>query len=243
MYLDWLASAMIRLEQFFQYFDNSPHQRAAIQRLQEDMPPELLEHDSEWFEIWKSGGKLVPFKVPYFSQYELKNGYRKCFTTAMAMIAAHYGVIAEHEDYDRVRIKYGDTVEVSAQLKALSEVGLQAEFVRDGTEDLIEAEIDSGRPIAVGWLHKGDISTGRPAEGFGHWAVIIGYTDRFFIVHDPRGEHDIERGKLLKRGEGAGVFYDREDFLHRWQVEGPRTGWAILVDASPPLLFQPATEP
>ena len=115
MYLDWLASAMIRLEQFFQYFDNSPHQRAAIQRLQEDMPPELLEHDSEWFEIWKSGGKLVPFKVPYFSQYELKNGYRKCFTTAMAMIAAHYGVIAEHENYDRVRIKYGDTVEVSRQ--------------------------------------------------------------------------------------------------------------------------------
>jgi hypothetical protein len=73
--------------------------------------------------------------------------------------------------------------------------------------------------------------------------VIIGYTDKFFIMHDPRGEHDIQRGKLLKRGEGAGVFYDRKDFLHRWQVEGARSGWAILVDAFPPLLIQPTTQP
>ena len=234
---------MIRLEQFFQYFDNSPHQRAAIQRLQEDMPPELLGHDAEWFEIWKSGGKLLPFKIPYFSQYELKNGYRKCFTSAMGMIAAHYGVITEHQQYDQVRIKYGDTTDVTAQLKALDELELHAEFVQDGTEDLIEAEIDSGRPIAVGWLHKGDISTGRPAEGFGHWSVIIGYTENFFIMHDPRGEHDIQRGKLLKHGEGAGVFYDRKDFLHRWMPEGPRSGWAIIVDAYKPLLIEPTAQP
>ena len=243
MYLDWLASAMIRLEQFFQYFDNSPHQRAAIQRLQEDMPPELLAHQAEWFEIWKSGGKTLSFSVPYYSQYELKNGYRKCFTTAMAMVAAHYAAIAAHQEYDQVRIKYGDSVEVTAQLKTLAELGLRAEFVQDGSVDLIEAEIDAGRPIAVGWLHKGDISTGRPAEGFGHWSVIIGYTDKFFIVHDPRGEHDIKTGKLLKRGEGSGVFYDREEFLHRWQVEGPRTGWAILVDGLLPLLIEPTAQP
>ena len=63
MYLDWLVPVVIRLENFFQYFDNSPHQRAAIQRLQEDIDPELLKTNAQWFEIWKAGGKLTVFKV------------------------------------------------------------------------------------------------------------------------------------------------------------------------------------
>ena len=237
MYLDWLVPVGIRLEQFFQHFDNSPHQRAAIQRLQEDMDPALLKRDAEWFEIWKAGGKLVPFKVPYFRQTDLKDGHRKCFTSTIAMLAAHYGLIERQEQYDKVRAKYGDTVHVDSHLKALAELGVRSEFVSNGTADLLEAEIDAARPVAVGWLQRGDISTGRPAEGIGHWSVIIGYTDKFFIVHDPRGEHDIKTGLLLEPGQGEAVFYDREDFLHRWEVEGPGSGWAILVDDLPPLLL------
>ena len=237
MYLDWLVPVVIRLENFFQYFDNSPHQRAAIQRLQEDIDPELLKTNAQWFEIWKAGGKLTVFKVPYYRQTDLVNGYRKCFTSAIAMVAAHHGLVDSQEEYDAVRAKYGDTVHVESHLKALTELGIRSEFVRDGTVDLIEAEIDAERPVAVGWLHKGDISTGRPAEGIGHWSVIIGYTDKFFIVHDPRGEHDVKTGHLLKPGKGEGVFYDRESFLHRWEVEGPGSGWAILIEDLPPPLF------
>jgi len=237
MYLDWLVPVVIRLENFFQYFDNSPHQRAAIPRLQEDIDPELLKTNAPWFEIWKAGGKLTVFKVPYYRQMDLVNGYRKCFTSAIAMIAAHHGLVDSQQEYDAVRAKYGDTVHVQSHLKALTELGIRAEFVRNGTVDLIEAEINAERPVAVGWLHQGDISTGRPAEGIGHWSVIIGYTEKFFIVHDPRGEHDVRTGRLLKPNKGEGVFYDRESFLHRWEVEGPGSGWAILIEDLPPPLF------
>lgn len=237
MYLDWLVPVVIRLEQFFQHFENSPHQRAAIQRLQEDIDPALLQRNAKWFEIWKAGGKMLVFKVPYFRQSDLKNGHRKCFTSAIAMLAANYGLIDSQQEYDEIRAKYGDTVHVNSHLKALTELGIRSEFVSNGTVDLIEAEIDAERPVAVGWLHRGDISTGRPAEGMGHWSIIIGYTEKFFIVHDPRGEHDIKTGRLLNPDQGEAVFYERESFLHRWQVEGPGSGWAILVEDLPPLLM------
>ena len=237
MYLDWLVPIVIRLEQFFQHFDNSPHQRAAIQRLQEDIDPALLKKNALWFETWRAGGKLVFFDVPYYRQADLLNGHRKCFTSAIAMVAAHYGLVDNQEQYDKVRAKYGDTVHADSHLKALTELGIRSEFVSNGTADLIEAEIDASRPVAVGWLQKGDISTGRPAEGIGHWSVIIGYTEKVFVMHDPRGEHDSKTGRLLKPNKGEAVFYERESFLHRWEVEGPGTGWAILVDDLPPLLF------
>ena len=70
--------------------------------------------------------------------------------------------------------------------------------------------------------------------GIGHWSVIIGYTENFFIVHDPMGEHDLVRG-LLKDGDGGNaVHYSKEEFLFRWEVEGPGNGWAMLVDPFPP---------
>ena len=39
---------------------------------------------------------------------------------------------------------------------------LNAEFRRDGDADLIEMEIEMGRPLLVGWLHHGDVLLGEP---------------------------------------------------------------------------------
>lgn len=234
MLLDWLVPTVMRLESFFSNFNGNPHQRAAIQQLQEEMPPELLDSNAEWFQTWKAGGKIVPFGVPYLHQLDLEGGEYKCFTTAMAMVAKHYGVIETQKQYDDLRSRYGDTTEVMAQVKALESLELRPEFVMSGTADLIEAEIDAGRPIAVGWLHKGDLSRGEPLTGIGHWSVIIGYTENFFIVHDPMGEHDLVRGLLRDEDGGNAVHYSRKDFLFRWEVEGPGSGWAMLVDPFPP---------
>lgn len=233
---DWLLSAMIQLDKFFSYFDNLPHQRAAIQKLQEDMPAELLAHDAEWFQIWKAGGMMSPIPVPYYNQHHLPDGQRKCLTSTLAMVAAYHGAVATQKEYDDLRERFGDTTDIGAQVRTLQELGLRPEFVMDGTEDLIEAELDAGRVVAVGWLHKGDISTGRPPEGFGHWGVVIGYTEKFFILMDPRGEYDLQTGELMKPGKGNTVFYERNAFLFRWHPEGPGNGWAILVDPLPPLL-------
>ena len=125
--VDWFVAFVIQLEKFFNYYDpGRPHQRAAIQKLQEDLPPELLDWQAEWVQIWKAGGKVTPFRVPYYSQMDLPDGVRKCFTSTMAMIAAHYMVIGSQEEYDRIRAKHGDTTEVMAQLRAVSYTHLRA---------------------------------------------------------------------------------------------------------------------
>ena len=236
MLLDWLVPTVMRLEAFFANFTGNSHQRAAIQLLQEEMPPELLKPDAEWFQIWKAGGKIVPFGVPYLHQLDLEGGEYKCFTAAMAMIAKNHGVIESLKQYDDLRSQYGDTIEVMTHIKALQSLDLTPEFVQNGTIDLIEAEIDAGRPIGVGWLHRGDITRGEPPMGIGHWSVIIGYTENFFIVHDPMGEHDLKTGLLRSEKGGNAVHYPKEDFLFRWEVEGPGTGWAMLVDPFSPIM-------
>lgn len=235
---DWLIGVVIQLEKFFNYYDpDRPHQRAAIQRLQEQMPPDLLEWHSEWAEIWRAGGKLTPFRVPYFRQMDLPDGERQCFTSSMAMIAANLGVIQTQEQYFRVREKYGDTTLVMAHIYALEELGLRPQFVTDATPEEIEAELDMGRILAVGFLVHGDVSTGRPPEGVGHWAVVLGYSGKGFWMNDPRGRFDMKKGGLADPDGGEMVFYSREEFLFRWSPEGPGHGWAILVDPLPPRII------
>ena len=94
----------------------------------------------------------------------------------------------------------------------------------------IEIEIDAGRPILVGWLHKGDLTKGNPAvcdsEGCGHWSVIIGYDKDDFIAMDPwvnqtwTWRHDTTKsGELIRMSRPA--------FYQRWSIEGEASGWAV----------------
>jgi len=227
--LDWLATAMVRLDSFFKYFTGNSHQLAAIQQLQEELPPHLLDHKATWVELWKAGGKYTYLPTPYYHQLDLIDGIDKCVTAAVAMVAGHYVLVTSGQEYDKVRSRFGPSQELWVHVRALESLGIKSEFIQDGTADLIEAEIDAGRPVAVGWLHKGDISTGSPAEGFGHWSVIVGYTEQYFIVNDPRGRYNMKTGKLESES-GFNVKYERQDFLHRWEADGPGTGWALLVD-------------
>ena len=219
----------LRLTDFFNRYTAAPHQIAAINQLQEDMPPDLLARNSAWFEIWKAGGRVEWLPTPYFHQLDLPNGYRKCFTAAAAMIAADQARVLNPHDYDKVRSKYGDTTEIHAHISALWELGLTAEYVDNGTPGLLEAEIDAGRPVAVGWLHHGDLAKGERPRGYGHWSVIVGYTDQFFIAHDPMGTPDFIHGGHKDQVEAKYVLYPRRKWLKRWEVEGPGTGWAIRV--------------
>jgi hypothetical protein len=54
-------------------------------------------------------------------------------------------------------------------------------------------------------------------------------------VHDPRGEYDMGTGQLIN-SNGFAVRYDWDDFLFRWEVEGPGNGWAMIIND---LNFQP----
>jgi hypothetical protein len=229
MVLASLAVVMaLSLHDFFNHYKAEPHQIAAIQELQEAMPAELLDRKASWYETWKAGGRIEWLLVPYYNQYKLQNGSRKCFTAAAAMIAGNYARVLDPHNYDRVRAKYGDTTQVYTHLNALWELKLKARFFNNATPHLVEQLIDLGVPVGVGWLQNGNVAAGERPTG-GHWSVIIGYTKSFFIVHDPAGQPDLARGGHDISKTGEGVHYDKRYFIPRWEVEGAGSGWALVV--------------
>lgn len=219
---------------FFRYFRGTPHQLAAIKQLEDEMPAELLSEQSEWFETWKETGITYKTVVPYYHQLDLKNGYRRCFDAAAAMVASLYGVVNDAEEYGEARAEFGDTTFVRAQELALESLGLHAEFRTDGDAAVLESEIMAGRPVLVGWLHRGDLSKNEPPicdeRGCGHWSVIVGFNQDSFIMHDPMGTPDMIHGGHDSRSGGRRVEVSRKLFMTRWAVEGASSGWYILVD-------------
>jgi ABC-type bacteriocin/lantibiotic exporter with double-glycine peptidase domain len=166
--------------------------------------------------------------VPYEAQNDNASGtgYRECFSSSAAMVARYYGKITSDDAYNKFRAKYGDTTDPQAQVKALKALGLTARFLTNCTVALLEAELDAGRPVLVGWLHKGPVSS---PTGGGHWSVVIGYTPTAFIHNDPNGEANLTAGGYLNTTKGKAVTYSRKNWLRRWLVEGPNSGWALLV--------------
>ena len=237
-----LLSVMgLALLPFFQFFRGTPHQLAAIKELEESVPKELLEEDSDWFATWRESGRDLEVYMPYFSQRDNKTGfgYRECFSSAAAMVAAYYKKVKTDDEYIAIRSKYGDTTSVEANLKALSELGLTAEFRKDGDADLVELEIENGRPVLAAYLHHGDLSRGEPpmCSGLscGHWLVLSGYAgkhsnDPEWIAQDPRGLPDLVKGGHKNPHLGRNARIRQAEFYQRWQSEGPGTGWVILVD-------------
>jgi len=227
---------VLTLLPFFAHFRGTPHQLAAIKEFEEALPEELLREDAAWFEAWKESGIAQSTSVPYFHQLDNKSGrgYRECFSSSLAMIAAFYGKVKTDDEYNRIRERFGDTTSIEAQVRALRSLGLHAEFRQDADGSLVEAELAAGRPIALGFLHHGDMSRGEPpmcdSYGCGHWLVAVGFNKDDWTVHDPRGLPDIERGGHSGRYGGKNAKVSRQAFQQRWEVEGSGTGWVILVD-------------
>ena len=227
---------------FFQFFRGTPHQLAAVKELEERMPQDLLEEeDNAWFDAWKASGIDQEVFMPYFSQFDNESGTgsRECFSSAAAMVAAFYNKVKTDDEYNAIRVKYGDTTSVDAQIQTLRSLGLNVEFRQDGDSDLIELEIERGRPVLVGWLHHGDVLRGEApqcnAMSCGHWSVISGYAGKYsndpeWIMQDPRGMPDMIRGGHKNASKGRNARVRQSEFYPRWSVEGPRTGWVILVD-------------
>ena len=231
----------LSLYPFFEFYrSGNPYHLAAVQELQDAMPADLLSDDAEWFQTWKQSGLAVrTYGVPYYSQYfddDSGFGYRRCFTYAAAMVAAFHGKVETAADYNKLRIRYGSSVSVDAQLLTLRALGLKAEFRQDADEAAIEAELMSGRPVLVGWLHKGNLLRGEPPEcdsyACGHWSVITGMNgglDSEWIMHDPAGTPAPEHGGHVTKIGGKGTIYPRATFRQRWMVDGPGTGWMVTV--------------
>ena len=122
-------------------------------------------------------------------------------------------------------VEDGDSTDAQAQLLALRSLGLKANFHTDGTPVKLEAEINAGRPVAVGWLHHGPVSG---PSGGGHWSVVIGYTAAAWIQNDPNGEANLAGGGYTRHSLGAGVSYSRKNWNPRW-MPGGTGGWYLSV--------------
>ena len=170
----------------------------------------------------------VLLAVPYEAQNDNASGtgYRECFSSSAAMVARFYGKITSDDAYNKFRAKYGDTTDAKSHLGALSALGLKPRFITNCTVALLEAELDAGRPVMVGWLHKGPVAA---PTGGGHWSVVIGYTPTAFIHNDPNGEANLIQGGYANTTKGKAITYSRANWLKRWLVEGPNSGWALLV--------------
>ncbi len=185
--------------------------------------------------LWSAGlPQLQQQGVLLAVAYEAQNdnssgtGYRECFSSSCAMVARFYGKVASDDAYNKIRARYGDTTDAQAQIKALRSLGLEASLRTNCDAAVLETELAAGRPVPVGWLHKG--AAGAPTGG-GHWSVVVGHTPDAFIHHDPNGEADLVRGGYVstKGTAGKGIAYSRKNWLRRWEADGAGTGWALIV--------------
>lgn len=167
----------------------------------------------------------IRLAVPFESQLNNASGegYRECFTSSCAMLARFWQKVPSDDAYARLRRPNGDSTSAQAQIQTLRALGLRADFWSNGRRLDLEREIQGGRPVAVGWLHKGKTT----APYGGHWSVIIGLEGELFRMHDPYGEPLLRSGGHRPGSSGAAVLCSWAGFLPRWCVEGPATGWFV----------------
>lgn len=157
-----------------------------------------------------------------------RHGDRMCFSSTCAMAIKYLlpnallGSNAD-DDYLKTVLKYGDTTSYISHIKACQEYGVIATFYTTGTKQALLDELKAGYPVATGVLHKGHVSF---PTGGGHWMLLIGSADNSGIFHDPYGEMDNVNGGYVTIGRGGkNVGYSWKNWLPRWQVEGPGSGW------------------
>jgi hypothetical protein len=218
--------------QFWENYKGLDHQIKSIIQLGQHIKqadPCLLTESAEWVEGYRSRPQAAlvrnPLPVKWQSQLDNKSGtgYRECFSSSCAMLAMFWGKVVNDDAYNAIRAKYGDTTSAEAQLSALRSLGLKANFHTSGTPKALEQEIDAGRPVAAGWLHKGPVSA---PSGGGHWSVVIGYTEAAWIHNDPNGEALLVQGGYSKNTKGAGLVYSRKNWNPRW-MPGGSGGWYL----------------
>jgi GH24 family phage-related lysozyme (muramidase) len=180
-------------------------------------------------------GKVL--SVKYFPQRDsaTTHAHRMCFSSSCAMMADYLKPtaiqVAEQEDDYYMKnfvFKYGDTTNSAAQIKALRDLGITAQFRNDLYQSDIESQINKGIPVPIGILHHGPVSAPR---GGGHWICVIGWDKKTgeYIVHDPYGELDSINGGYYGSTNGANRRYSYANLNKRWMIEGHGSGWGIIA--------------
>lgn len=222
-----------------EHYQGLDHQVKALKQLQSSLTKEQHEAFSK---AWRSGPAVTapttveqpkfPLDVPYFYQRDSKTGHgeRMCQSSSIAMRIEQIdpSIIGDDDSYFSIVNRFGDTVSQSAHQKALSYLGLKAQFRQDGTEKLLCELLDQGIAVPIGILHKGSID--KPSGG-GHWITLIGYDEKMFHCHDPFGELDLINGGYPLTGptDGKNQRYSRKNLMMRWLISSSSDGWLWVI--------------
>jgi len=167
---------------------------------------------------------------PFFDQKDNgPEGWRQCQTSSLAMCLKYLKVKGINDDTDYLKIvnQYGDTTTRDAHYGALSSLKVNAKFYTNLDPQDIKQQINKGKPVAVGILHHGSVSA---PNGGGHFIVITGYSDSYWLVQDPYGDLDLINGVWENQAPGAGrnKHYSFKNLDPRLFYGGGASGWGWI---------------
>ena len=183
--------------------------------------------------------------IPRFTQRDsqwIAQRDRTCYSSTNAMLVEYLkpGTLKGPNGDDAYIAKLnslgGETTDWTSQQRTLASFGIKARLIQNADWNLIEEQINAGRPVPVGYLHRGPIWGPR---GGGHWCLCYGATKGQAWISDPWGEPDLVSGATLTQGNWQGQV-TQLNFGKRWMVEpsgggvyryAPGKGWAVLVDS------------
>lgn len=183
---------------------------------------------------------LLPVRQYYLqTDSTTRHGDRMCFSSTCATAVKYLqpGLLLGSNADDhflKTVLKYGDTTQAFAQIKACADFGVVASFYRNGSRTTLQSELNAGYPVATGILHHGPVTSPR---GGGHWMLCIGDDGTNGIFHDPYGELNNASGGYVTVGSGGkDVKYTWKNWLRRWEIEGHGTGWYMKFRRETPSL-------
>jgi uncharacterized protein YvpB len=228
----------IDLHNFFKYYDEkNPKHVAAVEQLEVDLVnkcPELMDDLANWVRIYRTKTEpTIPgvLNVPFYPQTDnYRDAQRTCNSSACAMCLEYFkpGTLVGpkgDDAYIRKVFAVGDTTDHSVQTKVLDSYGIKSHFSYNLSFDDLDRELASGRPVVIGILHRGTLSS--PTGG--HMVVVIGKKGEDYVVNDPYGS--LNDGYTGAVANGKGVVYTKSVLAKRWTPDGPKSGWGRIFDA------------
>jgi len=224
----------VDLHNFFKFFDETnPKHVAAVEQLELDIDPKLLEDTANWVRIFRTkveAPKTTILPVPYYPQtdnYILP--YSTCNSSSCAMVLEFLkpgslkGPKGDDEYLQKV-LNLGESTDHNVQTKVLESYGVYSTWSQNLSFKDLDKELSLGRPVVIGILHRGTLS--KPTGG--HIIVVIGKSadGNSYVVNDPYGS--LLTGYVGPVTDGKGALYPKSVLEKRWTVDGPNTGWGRM---------------
>lgn len=232
----------IELHNFFRYYNhNLPKHRAAVDdlvRVLEQKAPELLEDNANWVRIYRAPKETpkpsgILLNVPWFPQtdnFALPDSTCNSSACAMCLEFLKPGSLPPgpkgDDAYLRKVLAIGKSTDHGVQTRVLRSYGVESVFRYDMTFADLDKELEAGRPVVIGFLHRGPEHA---PTGSGHMITVIGKTDGGdYWVRDPYG--NLYENYVTPVANGRQVVYKKSTLEKRWTVKHPADGWGRVFD-------------